>query len=60
MDVYEKLKKATKEDLLKAVIKFYLEDNPDCEKYIRLGYAIAQKDGWMQVAPAWLEDTEKW
>lgn len=53
---YKELETADPKELLEAVILFWKEDNPDCERWLRLGFAIAQPEGWMQIAPAWLRD----
>lgn len=53
---YKNLVDATPEELLEAAINFYIKHNPDCERWLRLGFALAQLDGWQQVAPAWLSD----
>ncbi len=60
--MYDEIKEATKEELLEAAIHFWRSGADDdytahlIEKWMRLGFALAQKDGWMKVAPAWLKD----
>lgn len=53
----KKPKEATPEELLEAAIRFYTQyaDRPkEMEHLLRLGFALAQPDGWSYVAPAWL------
>ena len=52
---YKELETATSEELLEAVVWFWQRDNPDCERWLRLGFAIAQPGGWRQIAPVWLQ-----
>ena len=54
------LQKADSKELIEAICFHY--DHVNCEAMehlkegIRLGFAIAQKDGWKQIAPVWLEE----
>ena len=55
--VYDGIRGATPEELLEAVVWFYMRgDNPayTCERMLRIGFAVAQPGGWEQVAPDWL------
>ena len=52
----DELKSATPEDLLEAAIMFYANSNPESERWLRLGFALAQPCGWENIAPAWLRD----
>jgi len=49
---YTDLIQATSEQLLESAIQFYSVNNPGIEGWIRLGFALAQPDGWKRVAPA--------
>jgi len=42
--------------LLEAACNFYKQYNPDAERYIRLGFKLSQKNGWKEVALAWLKN----
>ena len=57
---YERLASATKEELLEAAVLFN-ERHVDslCGRWVRLGFALAQDNGWEYVAPAWLDDLRK-
>ena len=52
-DTYEKLRQSTPEDRLRATVQFY-KVNSAFVAGIKLGFALAQPDGWRHVAPAWL------
>lgn len=57
--LYEELRKATPMDLLEAAIRTYTQhaDRPgEVERFLRLGFALAQPNGWMHIAPAWLRE----
>ena len=64
-DIYYEIRHASNEDLLEAAIHYWKEDVEDeyaaycLEKWMRLGFALAQEDGWKRTAPAWLEDWHK-
>lgn len=56
----EDLQKASPEELIEAIC-FHLDHQTyeaveHLKEGIRLGFAIAQKDGWKQIAPVWLEE----
>jgi len=53
-DEYRDLKEASPQELLEAAIAAYRQFNPEAERWMRLGFALAQKTGWEQVAPYWL------
>ena len=60
------IRRAKNEELLEAAIHFwrssYEGDNDLAdmiEKWMRLGFALAQEDAWEKVAPAWLTDWRK-
>ena len=53
------LKEATPEQLLEAACNFYKRYNPDAERYIRLGFKLSQKNGWKEVALAWLKNIKE-
>lgn len=64
---YERLKKATPKELLEAAIRVYGQDQArgffnyavranEVESLLRLGFALAQPDGWQHIAPAWLDE----
>lgn len=53
-DEYAELKAATPDERLGAAICFWKHSNPGAEEWIRLGFALAQLDGWKHVAPYWL------
>jgi len=53
-DEYTELQAAPPEELLEAAIAAYKQFNPAAERWMRLGFQLAQKDGWEQVAPYWL------
>lgn len=55
LDSEEDLKNLSKEILLQAAINFYSKNNPSAKYFIEIGFKIAQEDGWMQVAPAWVK-----
>lgn len=60
--MYKPLKEATPEELLDAAIWFWehtADDHSDFVAGMREGFAIAQKDGWEHVAPAWLREVVK-
>ena len=63
--VYYEIRHATNEELLEAAIHFWKDSMDDVyeayqlEKWMRLGFALAQKDAWEKVAPAWLSDWRK-
>ena len=55
--MYKKLKETAPTDLLEAVVHIQHADRPDeVERFLRLGFALARPNGWMHVAPAWLQD----
>lgn len=58
---HETLHQASPEQLLEAAINAYSKSYPDIDidKWMQLGFRIAQSDGWREVAPAWLEDLIK-
>ncbi len=60
-DPYANLKKATSEELLKAVIQSL--QNAGCDPGfiagIRYGFYLTQKDGWEHVPPVWLKKQEE-
>jgi len=55
-DVYAELRAAAPQERLEAMILFWAGDsqNPRADYFLRLGFAVAQPDGWKQIAPAWL------
>jgi len=55
-EAYAELVTATSQELLEASILFYNQHNIEAERWIRLGFALAQCQGWELVAPAWLRD----
>ena len=61
-DPYYELQHADREDLLEVLICYYKNWYPEddyrdmVDKYLRMGFQLAQEDGWMLVAPAWLRD----
>lgn len=68
--MYEELKAATSEELLEAYLlarRGWIKHRPlteeemtiQGEKLIRLGFALAGKDGWEQLAPGWLKNYRK-
>ncbi len=56
------IRHASNEELLEAAIYFYQQGGSDeflayqRERWMRLGFALAQEDAWEKVAPAWLKD----
>ena len=61
----DELKEATNEELFEAALHYWCnhyevtEDDftyHEIMKFMRLGFALAQEDGWEHVAPAWLRD----
>ena len=59
-DRYAKLKAATPEQLLEALMWFYSQAHLDVDNAIfvhalKLGFAVSQPGGWENVAPSWLE-----
>ena len=61
---YDGVRNATPEELLEAVIWGYTQEDDYCpaywcEKLLRIGFAVAQTDGWEQVAPYWLREAMK-
>ena len=59
MDTYDELRKASNEELLEALLHHYnlnMMVTNRGDSLIRLGFALAQEDGWTRVAPKWLED----
>lgn len=61
--IYEELKRANGQELLEALIGFYRLSYEDqdylremAERFLRMGFRLAQPDGWKLVAPIWLED----
>lgn len=62
-DEYRDLKEASPQELLEAAIAAYRQFNPEAERWMRLGFALAQDTGWEQVAPYWLRmwrENENW
>ena len=63
--VYYEIRHATNEELLEAAIHFWVRGKDseyaayEVERWMRLGFALAQKDAWEKVAPAWLTDWRK-
>ena len=61
-EVYYEIRHASNEELLEAAIHFwqgYADNDYEAyqhEKWMRLGFALAQEDAWEKVAPAWLTD----
>ena len=61
-DPYKELKEATPEELLEALLfwsRIHVNRSPPGkfdEDTLRMGFALAQKDGWEHVAPKWLRD----
>lgn len=53
---YDALRNAPKQQLLEAAIRNYSKNNPEAPQWMRLGFALAQDDGWENVAPAWLKE----
>jgi len=64
-ETYYEIRHADNEELLEAAIHFWKENIEDeysayyLERWMRLGFALAQEDGWERVAPAWLSDWRK-
>lgn len=65
-EVYYEIRYAKNEELLEAAIHFWkksqgFDDYAACqlERWMRLGFALAQENAWEQVAPAWLTDWRK-
>lgn len=69
-DVYYETKYAGNKELLDASVHYWCKPKPEdgfsdsydnllIERWMRLGFALAQKDGWKHIAPAWLEDWRK-
>jgi len=64
-EAYYEIRHASNDELLEAAIHFWQSDTDEgyaaheLEKWMRIGYALAQEDGWRQVAPAWLTDWRK-
>ena len=56
---YTELETATPEQLLEAAIWFYEQNNPEAEKWLRLGFALAQPGGWEHIAPYWLQKSKE-
>ena len=63
--VYYEIRRAKNEELLEAAIHFWKKgtneeyENYQLERWMRLGFALAQEDAWKNVAPAWLTDWRK-
>lgn len=58
--MYEELKQASHKELLEAAIDHYSQFyNKDCIDFLKLGFKIAQKEGWQEIAPAWLRESKK-
>ena len=64
--VYYEIRHASNEELMEAAIHFWKGSMDGdvygaytLEKWMRLGFALAQKDAWEKVAPAWLTDWRK-
>ncbi len=64
----QRLKNAKAEELLEAAILHYssqehfdrtlfhtVQSYPNCEKWLRFGFALAQPGGWEKLASEWLE-----
>jgi len=62
-ELYDDFKQASSQELLEATIEHYRE-TIQWNRYerngflngLRLGFKIAQEDGWRHVAPAWLRE----
>ena len=61
-EVYYETRHASNEELLEAAIHFWKPSLHDdykawfLEKWMRLGFALAQEDAWEKIAPEWLTD----
>ena len=64
-DAYEDLRNATPEELLEAEIWFLRQaarstiEIKEAMAFLRTGFALAQPDGWVHVAPCWLRESRK-
>jgi len=50
-----RVEEARKENLLEAAILYFKQYHPNSERWLRLGYAIAQEDGHKYVAQKWYD-----
>ena len=68
--IYDDLKQASPEELLEATIEHYKVKRYEGARWgrferngflngLRLGFKIAQANGWQEVAPAWLREYQE-
>jgi hypothetical protein len=55
----DELKNATPDELLQAAVWFWKSKNPDPMYMLRLGFALAHKNGWEFIAPYWLRGSKE-